>query len=127
MVYVEESPVKIPERFMPQIAIWASGKYDASEEDAEHHEVSRTEFDSHANMPLVGCEAYVIADSGKRATVYPYSPEYPLKELAIVDVAVQYDCPYSGESYILVVRNVISVPSMMHNLVPPFIMREAGV
>ena len=127
MVYMNESPVNIPERFMPQIAIWASGEYDASKEDAELHEVSRTEFDSHANMPLVGCEAYIIADSGKRPTVYPYSPEYPPKELAIVDAGLQYDCPYSGKSYILVVRNAISVPSMRHNLVPPFIMREAGV
>ena len=112
---------------MPQIEISANGEYDASIKDAEQDEVSRTEFDSHANMPLVGCEAYIIADTGKKATVYPYSPDYSPKELSIVDAGLLYECPYSGKSYILIVRNAISVPSMVHNLVPPFIIREAGV
>ena len=127
VVCVNNSPIKVPTRFMPQIIISANGEYDASMKDAEQNEVSRTEFDSHANMPLVGCEAYVIADTGKKATVYPYSPDYSPKELAIVDAGLMYECPYSGESYILIVRNAIRVPSMVHNLVPPFILREAGV
>ena len=59
--------------------------------------------------------------------MYPYSPEYPPKELPIVDAAVVYESPYDGERYVLVVRNAISVKSMAHNLIPPFIIREAGV
>ena len=82
---------------MPQIVITAHGEYDASMKDAEQNEVSRTEFDSHANMPLVGCKAYIIADSGKKVTVYPYSPDYSPKELPIVDAGLLYECPYSGE------------------------------
>ena len=45
----------------------------------------------------------------------------------IVDAAVQYDCPYDGQTYILVIRNALHVPSMRNNLLPPFILREAGV
>ena len=100
IVCVNNSPIKIPDRFIPQIVISASGEYDASLKEAEQIEASRTEFDSHANMPLVGCEAYIIADTGKKATVYPYSPDYLPKELVIVDVGLLYEYPYSGESYI---------------------------
>ena len=45
----------------------------------------------------------------------------------IVDVAVAYDCPYSLKTYIFVMKNALYVPSMNHNLVPPFILREAGL
>ena len=30
-------------------------------------------------------------------------------------------------TYILTVKNALYVPSMSHNLIPPFIMREAGL
>ena len=33
---------------------------------------SRTELDSHVNMPVVGSECYVIADTGRKAVVCPY-------------------------------------------------------
>ena len=34
---------------------------------------------------------------------------------------------YSGKSYVLLCHNALHVPSMVNNLIPPFIMREAGV
>jgi hypothetical protein len=87
-------------------------------------EHSRTELDSHANMPVVGRNAYVISDTGKVADVSPFTPDYKSMQIKVVDAAVQYDCPYTGTSYILVLRNV---PSMRHNLLPPFILRQAGL
>ena len=33
---------------------------------------SRTELDTHANMPVVGSECFVIAKTGKTAQVHPY-------------------------------------------------------
>ncbi len=59
--------------------------------------------------------------------VRPYRPDYEPKEIPIVHAAVQYDCPYTGERYILVIRNALHVPEMMHNLMPPFVMRETGI
>jgi hypothetical protein len=44
-----------------------------------------------------------------------------------VDAAVQYDCPYDGQSYILVIRNALHVPSMKNTLIPPFMLREADI
>ena len=90
-------------------------------------EESRTELDSHANMPVVGRHAYVISDTGKVADVNPFTPDYNSMQVNIVDAAVQYECPYDGEKYILVIRNALYVPSMTNNLIPPFVMREAGI
>ena len=45
----------------------------------------------------------------------------------IVDATVAYDCPYTLKTYILVVKNALNVPSMSHNLVPPFILKESGL
>ena len=47
-------------------------------------------------------------------------------QIRIVNAAVQYDCQYTGKSYILVIRNSLSVPSMKNNLLPPFVLRQAG-
>lgn len=88
---------------------------------------TRTELDSHANMPFVGCHAYIISETGKVADVNPFTPDYKPMQIPIVDAAVQYDCPYTGTSYILVLQNALHVPSMQNKLLPPFIMRGAGV
>lgn len=88
---------------------------------------SRTELDSHANMPVIGANAYILADLQKTAEVSPFTPDYKSMEIPIVDAAVLYECPYNGEMYILVIRNALYVPAMRHNLLPPFILREHGV
>jgi hypothetical protein len=45
----------------------------------------------------------------------------------MVDAAVRYESPFDGKIYILVMRNALYVPSMDYNLIPPFMMREAGI
>ena len=45
----------------------------------------------------------------------------------IVDAAVIYDDPYTRKKYLLIARNALHVPSMQHHLVPPFVLREAGL
>ena len=57
----------------------------------------------------------------------PFTQDYQSMQITIVDAAIQYDCPYSGVGYILLIRNALHVPSMRNNLLPPFILREAGV
>jgi hypothetical protein len=89
---------------------------------------SRTELDTHANMIIVGKHSFVIAWAGRNATVNPFTPDYEaLTEVPIVDAAIMYECPYSGKEHILLVRNVLYVPAMDNNLIPPFVMREAGL
>jgi hypothetical protein len=88
---------------------------------------SRTDLDSHANMLVVGIEAYILADLGKTPDVYPCTPDYKPMQVQMVDAAVRYESPFDGKVYILVIRNALYVPSMKYNLVPPFVMREAGI
>ena len=87
----------------------------------------RTELDSHANMPLVGKHAYIIAETGKMVDVSPFTPDYKPLTVPLVDATIKYDNPYNGKSCILVLRNALYVPLMDNNLFPPFRLREMGV
>jgi hypothetical protein len=78
-------------------------------------------------MPVVGRHAYILAETGKTVEVSPYTPDYKAMQVPLVDAAVRYDCPFAGKSYILVIRNALHVPSMNNNLIPPFLLREAGI
>jgi hypothetical protein len=71
---------------------------------------SLTDLDSHANMPVVGSEAYILADLGKTLDVYPYTPDYKPLQVQWVDAAVRYESPFDGKVYILVIRNALYVP-----------------
>ena len=79
-------------------------------------------------MPVLGRYSFIFESTGRTCSVAPFSPELgQLKEIPIVDGAVAYDCPYSGQVYILIVRNALFIKSMEHNLLPPFIMRAGGL
>ena len=89
---------------------------------------SATELDSHANMSVAGANVSVISKSGLVATVTPFLGELPpLDDVEIGDVAMAYDHPRTGITYILVMRNALLIPTMDHNLIPPFLLREAGL
>jgi hypothetical protein len=78
-------------------------------------------------MPVVGRHAYILLDTGRIADVNPFTPDYNSMQVSTVNAVVQYDCPYNGQSYVLVIRNALHVPSIRNNLLPPFVLREAGV
>ena len=83
---------------------------------------SRTELNSHANMPVVGHNLYILSDSGTFSEVSAFSPDYKTKKIPIVDAAVQYNFPHSMMTYILFIRDSLHVTSMTNNLIPPFMM-----
>ena len=88
---------------------------------------SQTELDSHANMPVVGRNCYILSELGKYIDVSLFTLPYKALRAPVVDVVRQYDSPYDGKSYVLVIRNALHVPSMANNLLPPFMLRGAGV
>ena len=90
--------------------------------------VTRTELDSHANMVVLGKYSYIFESTGRTCNVKPFSEDLGVaSDVPIVDGALAYDCPYTRQTYIFIVRNALHIPSMTHNLVPPFIMRAGGV
>ena len=88
---------------------------------------SRTELDSHANMAVIGQHAHILSTSDKMVEVNAFTPEHATIKASLVGAALQYDSPYDGKSYILIIQNGIQVPSMANNLIPPFLMRGVGV
>ena len=104
--------------------IWATRAEMGDNDDQQ----TSTQLDSHANMVVVGSHASVFGHSGKSVDVQPFSSDCSkLESVPIVDAAMAYNCPYSMKTYILAVKNALHVPSMEHNLIPPFILREAGL
>ena len=93
----------------------------------DSNELSKTELDSHANMPVIGRNAYILSKIGETVDVAPFTPDYKPISVELVDEALKYECPYSGEVKILILRRGLYVPSMTHNLLPPFVLREAGI
>ena len=79
------------------------------------NKISRTELDSHANMPVMGRDALVVSDTGRVMEVNPFTPDYDAIRVKLVDAALKYNCPHEDKSYILLVRNALHVPSMDHN------------
>ena len=88
--------------------------------------ISRCELDSHANMVVIGTEAFYFESGGRVCDVSPYDKSR-VRTLPIKDAALAYDCPYTGSTTILIFRNTICVPEIKYNLIPPFILREAGI
>ena len=63
----------------------------------EMDESSRTELDSHVNMPVIGKNAYILSIIGETVDVAQFTPDYRPIRVELVDAALKYECPYSGE------------------------------
>ena len=100
----------------------------AMDTETDESPFSRSELDLHANMVVVGNNSFVIEDTGKKADVNPFSPDFDaLTKVPIVHAGLLYECPHTGTEHLLLVKDALYVPSMKHNLIPPFILREAGL
>lgn len=93
-----------------------------------HYIDTRTELDSHANMCVFGSDCFVFEWSGKTCSVTPFTDSIgKATDVPICDIAVAYDCTTDvPETFVLIFRNVLCILNMDHNLIPPFILREAG-
>ena len=79
-------------------------------------------------MMTVGRHCKVIQYTGQHATVHGFTDDLSvLDKVPIVDVMLAYDDEYTSKTYLLVARNALYVPTNDHNLVPPFLLREAGL
>ena len=117
-----------PNNYLNSIIATANSDMDQEMEESYTPD-ARTELDSHANMVFFGKHSFIFdGASGRKCNVQPFDPSLGSKQsIPICDGALAYDCPYTHKTYILIGRNVLSVPTIEHNLIPPFILREAGL
>ena len=87
-----------------------------------------TKLYSHADSPVVGRYSKILEDTGRKATVSGFTTDLgkPIT-VPVVNTAVAYDCEVTGKTYILVICNALYFQNMEENLIPPFMMRLAGV
>ena len=79
-------------------------------------------------MVLIGKQSFVFSHSGKYADVKAFAKEVKgLPEVPIVDDVIAYYCTFLGETYLLVVRNTLCVPTININMITPFVFRETGL
>ena len=79
-------------------------------------------------MVVVGKHAHVFNYTCRTAQVSPFTSAYnALENVPVVDAAIAHDCKMTGKTYLLICHNALLIKSMHHNLIPPFIMREANV
>ena len=79
-------------------------------------------------MVVILKQAFVFSNSGKYSNVQGFAKELKgLPKVPIVKAVIAYYCQTSGETYLLVIRNSLCVPTIDINLIPPLILREAGL
>ena len=90
--------------------------------------VTATELDSHADSPVVGRHSSILEFTGKTIKVSGFSDELgsPIS-VPVVHAAVAYDCDRTGETHIMIIHHALYLESMKENLIPPFLMRLAGL
>ena len=77
---------------------------EGSETTQDVNKLSRPELDSHADMPVIGKNAYILSKFGETVDVAPFTPDNkPISE-ELVDAALKYKCPYSGEVTIMIIK-----------------------
>jgi len=87
-----------------------------------------TELDYHTNIVMVGDECIIFHNTGITCTVNAFTESSgKLEQVPIIDDDVSYDCLFQAKYYILLVRNAFHVPDIAVDLLPPFIIREAGL
>ena len=88
----------------------------------------QTELDSHDNVVVLGSNSFFFESTDRTSNARPFTSDLgTAKNVMIVGGNLACHYPYSGEVYVLVIRNALHVPSMDHKLIPPFIMRYGGV
>ena len=76
-------------------------------------------------MVVIGKQAFVFNHSEQYADVQAFAKEVKcLPEVPIVEVVIEYDCTSSGETYLLVVRSALFVPTMEIKLIPTFLEKQ---
>jgi predicted DNA binding CopG/RHH family protein len=96
----EQNMLMKPNAHISALIVASISDDDASmNSETEFEFESRTDLDSHANMFVAGKHAFILADSGRTATVRAFSPDMEAIETPIVNCAFLYECSYTNQIY----------------------------
>ena len=88
----------------------------------------RTELDNHADTSVVSPSAALIFHDFERpVNISGYDGSVGSTQAQVVIAAVAYDCPATGDTYMLVVHQAVAVPSMQHILLSSMQLRDNDV
>ena len=77
---------------------------------------------------MLGKSAVIIKKTDRRVSVRGFADEIGKTiSVPVVDGVLAYDCEFTGETVLMIIRNALHVPSMNNHLIPPFMMRLAGL
>ena len=90
--------------------------------------VSTTKLDNHANICVFGSNCWIAAKTGRSIDVGAFVKQAGgLENFPVCDIIIAYDCVRTGQVFLFITKNILYVESMDDNLVPPFILQEAGL
>jgi len=100
--------------------------------ESDYPPFSTAELDSHANVVVLGKHCTILNYTQQTMKVRSFSDATgSVPSVPVVDAMVAFDDPYAdnedGRTYFLVFYNAVYIPDMSHHLIPPFVMREAGL
>ena len=76
----------------------------------------------------MGNHAHILEITNKTALVSGFTTKLgDAIRVPIVSGAIIYDCEYTGESNIMVIHNVLHFKHMEINVIPPIMIRVAGL
>ena len=90
----------------------------------------RTELDIYDNMCVLGKHCFLLSElsTARTVSVGAFAESAGgLDAVLIVDIMLAYDYEQTNQVYLLFLRNVLYIESMDDNLIPPFILQEAGI
>jgi hypothetical protein len=93
---------------------------DESDDDV----TARAELDSHADTTCIGNQSMIIGTTYKTVRVTPFLESLgSVHRVPVVNAALAYDDPRSGETMILIFHQVLYFKEMFHHLLSPMQMR----
>ena len=77
-------------------------------------------------MVVLGKDCFIISETIRYATVTGWN-DGTVDQVPIIDAIICYNVPNSDRYYLLICRNALYVPELNHHLIPPQLIREAGI
>jgi hypothetical protein len=86
------------------------------------------DLDSHADTAALGREGVVMQFTGKKVTVEGFGKSVgTIGGVPVCTIAVAYDDPKTGQTYVLVFHQALYIPDLDVHLINPFQLRNHGL